>query len=128
MTSLKGDSAVVSLGREIKTVDVNEIARWWSGDYLLLWRAPPEYRDELRPGGRGPMVAWLHGELARIEGKAEPGVADRLYRGEMVKKVRRLQISGGLVPDGVVGPRTIMALTAAAGRGEPLIRDGKGDD
>ncbi len=128
MSSLKGGNAVFSVGKEVKTVDAREIARWWSGEYLLLWRAPPEYRDELRPGGRGSMVAWVAGELARIEGKAPPGEHDRVYRGEMVKKVKRLQISAGLMPDGVVGPRTIMALTAAAGRGEPLLQDGKGEE
>ncbi len=109
LISLKGDAAKVVVGNETKSVDLKEITEWWSGDYLLLWKAPPEYREELRPGGRGPIVAWVDKQLSL----------------SLVKQVKRLQLSSGLIPDGVIGPRTIMSLNAAARAKEPLLLDGK---
>jgi general secretion pathway protein A len=128
LTSLKREAAAVTIGNEKRTVDVKEIARWWSGDYLLLWRAPPEYKDELRPGGRGPMVAWLDKQLALIAGRTEPAKPEQVYRAGMVKQVKRLQLATGLIPDGVVGTRTIMSLTAAVGTKEPVLQSGKESD
>jgi general secretion pathway protein A len=125
---LRGEKATFAIGKESRTVDVKEIIRWWSGDYSLLWRPPPEYRDELRPGGRGPMAAWLEKRLALIQGRPAPTEGERLYRGDAVKQVKRIQLASGLIPDGIVGPMTIMALGSVTGSGEPMLHDGKGSD
>ena len=128
LTSLKGETAVFAIGNETRTVNVKEMARLWSGDYLLLWRAPSEYKEELKPEDRGSLVAWLNKQLALIRGQAVKPGQDKVYRGEIVKQVKKLQLTTGLMPDGVVGPRTIMILSAAAGNGEPLLHDGKEND
>jgi len=128
LTSLKRDQAAVAVGSETRTVDVTEIARWWSGEYLLLLREPPSYGGTLRPGGRGPMVAWVEERLAVAQGKAIPVVPEKTYSRAMAEEVKQFQLVSGNVPDGVVGPRTIIGLSAFAMSDDPYLYDKKGGE
>jgi general secretion pathway protein A len=128
LTSLKGDSAVLSLGNETRIADIKEIVRWWTGDYLLLWRSPLEYKGKLKPGDRGPMVQWLVKKLAAVNGRAVPLEPQQIYSSDIVKEVKKLQLIAGLVPDGIVGFGTIMYLNAATENGEPLLNKAKGNE
>ncbi len=44
----------------------------------------------------------------------------------MVNQVKEFQAANGLKPDGIVGPKTIMPLTAFIKDGEPVLRHGNG--
>ncbi len=69
LTALQGETATCVIGNETKMFDLNKIVQQWSGDYLLLWRVPSDYKEKLRPGKRGPLVAWLDRELALVQGR-----------------------------------------------------------
>ncbi len=129
LTSLKGETATCVIGNSERKVDLKELVRWWSGDYLILWRAPAEYKEELKPGGGGPLVEWLENqpEFKREQKPARPGT-QRRYDGELVKRVKKLQLVAGMIPDGIIGPRTIMLLDSGAGKADPLLDGGKGSD
>jgi len=126
LISFKGDRAAVAVGNETRTVDPKEIGKWWSGDYLLLWREPPSYAGNLKPGGKGPMVAWVEERLALAQGRAAPANPGETYGPALAEQVKQFQLSSGNVPDGVVGPRTIIGLSAFAKGDDPLLYDGKG--
>ncbi|MGD0231976.1 MAG: AAA family ATPase [Syntrophorhabdales bacterium] len=127
VTALKGEVATFSIGDETRTVDKTEIARYWSGDYLLLWRVPPGYRGGLKPGSRGSMVAWLERQLALVQGRVAPAGGGGMYDEKVMKQVREFQIAAGMVPDGIAGPRTIMRLGAAGpDKGDPVLEGRKG--
>jgi len=126
LTSFKGDRASIAVGNETRAVDVREIGKWWSGEYLLLWREPPSYTGVLRPGGRGPMVAWVEERLATAQGKAAPTAPRETYGPALAEQVKQFQITSGNVPDGIVGPKTIIGLSAFAKNDDPLLYDGKG--
>ena len=126
LTSFKGDRASIAVGTETRAVDVKEIGKWWSGEYLLLWREPPSYTGVLRPGGRGPMVAWVEERLANAQGKAVPAVPRETYGPALAEQVKQFQTMSGDVPDGIVGPRTMIGLSAFAKSDDPLLYDGKG--
>ena len=113
LTNLRGKTATVALGTEARVVELEEINRTWSGEYLLLWRVPPDYRGEVKPGSRGPMVAWLKRHLALAQGRTPPAEKNPEYDQTLVREVKRFQLSAGLVPDGIVGPMTIMPLSPA---------------
>jgi len=125
LISLRGETAVFVIGNETRDIDINEISRRWAGDYFILWRAPQEYKEELKPGDRGPMVAWLDRQLALIQGRPVPTGREQVYHGEIVKEVKRLQLTAGLLADGIVGPRTIICLTAADDNDGPVLHEGK---
>ena len=91
-------SAVVAAGGapEIET-PLSQIDALWTRDTVLWWPEPAEMRTD--PGRR---EAWARQALSSL-GYAEP---------EMAPAVSRFQQSAGLVPDGLLGPRTRMALFA----------------
>ncbi|OPY68287.1 MAG: putative general secretion pathway protein A [Syntrophorhabdaceae bacterium PtaU1.Bin034] len=128
LTELKEKTATFVVGDETRLVGAKQIAECWSGDYLLLWRAPKEYREELRPGYRGPMVPWLEKQLASIYRDKAPAVTGQAYNGDIVKQVKKFQLGTGMVPDGIVGPKTIIRLSAAAGSRDPVLYVSEGSN
>lgn len=128
LLSLDGETASFAVGDETRSVDIREIAKRWSGDYLLLWRGPPGYNGRLKPGNRGPTVAWLDRKLGQIQGH-EPSPDQRpLYDEKLENRVKEFQAATGLVPDGVAGARTVICVTDAAGDGGPVLRGKKGSN
>jgi general secretion pathway protein A len=130
LTALDGKTAAFVLGDKTRTVAIGEVARRWSGNYLLLWRAPPGYKESLKPGRRGPVVGWLERQLALAGGRAAPAGENRIYDGKVMRQVTEFQIAAGMAPDGIAGPRTILRLAdAGPDHRDPVlqvVRSGKG--
>ncbi len=126
LTSLQEGTAVVTVGGESRSVDLQDIALRWSGGYLLLWRPPPGFTAELAPQGRGAVVAWLDRQLALVQGRPADPKGAAVYDERLVKQVKEFQAAAGLTPDGIVGWRTIIRLSEAAGSGGPTLYDRKG--
>jgi general secretion pathway protein A len=125
LTALKGETATFRIGNETRTVQLREIAGWWAGDYLLLWRRPLDYRSGLKQGATGPMVDWLASHLAGASGKAATTGKVPVYDRTMMEQVKQFQLVHGIAPDGIVGPRTIIGLTAVVPDGDPVLCDVK---
>ncbi len=117
--------AELVLGGIARKVPTAAIAGHWQGDFLLMWRRPPEYRGNLTPGERDPFVYWLHRRLALIEGRAPQPRATMEYDEVLVQQVRRFQLSRGLKPDGIVGSKTLIQLNSATGGNEPRLKKGE---
>lgn len=127
LTSLLGETATFVLGTETRTVDRSEIGKHWLGDYTLFWRLPPEYTGEIRPGSKGPGVRWLEKQLTLINGEMPHSRKKGTFDDALAKEVKKFQVSAGLVPDGVVGPQTIIHINTASETDEPLLYGKKGD-
>jgi general secretion pathway protein A len=126
LTALHGDNVTYTMDNEIKSDNINEIIRRWSGDYEVLWRLPKEYTETLKPGGRGTFVMWLDKQLASLEGKKARSQPKSTYDDEMVKKVKTFQTAVRLKPDGIVDPTTIAQLIMKTGSDGPMLDDKKG--
>ena len=114
LTALGDKTAGFALGAQAGTVAIGALAEQWSGQYTLLWRMPPDARENIRLAERGPAVAWLSRQLAQARGdKAEPG-EDPSFDQALLRQVKQFQLAEGLIPDGVVGTRTLMRLAAVA--------------
>ena len=121
LTSLGPESATIADEEGTRVVDVKEFARRWPGEFLVLWRMPSGYAAELKKGDHGPFVAWVGKQLALAQGRpAAPG-RDGVYDGGMARAVKEFQAASGLIPDGKVGPETLIALTDRPGNGEPTL-------
>jgi general secretion pathway protein A len=122
LTGLDDSSASFDVGGNRETVDLGALAAQWSGDYLLLWRTPPEGLKTIRPGERGTAVAWVNDQLALAQGsKAQSLGTAPLYDEAMVRRVKQFQLTRGLTPDGSVGPQTLIRLSGAADRNAPRL-------
>jgi len=113
LMGLGENTASFVLGDQSATISLDTLASQWSGHYTLLWRMPPpQVRDSIRPGERGAAVQWLAGQLALVRGLSAPASTDPVFNEELQREVKKFQLVHGLIPDGSVGPQTLMHLAS----------------
>jgi general secretion pathway protein A len=114
LRELGEDSAQVQIGTETAQVGVAELARYWFGDFLLLWRPPSRDVRDLSQGMRGAPVRRLREQLDRWRGGAgADGTASDAFDGDLMQLVEQFQRAARLTVDGVAGIETQVALDAA---------------
>ena len=127
LSALDAKSASFDLGAHTRTVTIGALAAQWSGQYTLLWRMPADARVNIHSGERGPGVAWLARQLAQAQGRTvEPGEAP-LFDEALLRQVKQFQLAEGLIPDGVVGTRTLMRLAGVADKAAPKLSRQQGE-
>ncbi|OGA19597.1 MAG: hypothetical protein A3I63_06545 [Betaproteobacteria bacterium RIFCSPLOWO2_02_FULL_66_14] len=127
LLQLDARSATLDLGGEARPVALAALAAQWSGHFTALWRAPPEARESIKPGQTGPAVAWLAGQLAVWQGRQAVPATGTGFDDAMEKQVRQFQFSKGLIPDGIVGPQTLMRLSGVNDSSAPRLLRGPGE-
>lgn len=113
----------LALGGESIDLARDELDRVWLGEYYAVWRAPSVVPGNLRRGDSGVAVDWLRDRLVaakHLRGEAPNGPA--FFDPDVELAVRQLQTAHGLSPDGIVGPETLLALTATVDSGPRLRR------
>jgi general secretion pathway protein A len=121
LIALRKETAVVQLGANAKEVLLKDLESHWLGDYTVLWQKPTDYKDEVLPGYKGAMVKWLNKQLSAMRGHPIQPAENSLYNYELVKEVKRFQLTEGLKPDGIIGPKTIILLNNVIEKNTPLL-------
>ena len=122
LVALGNAGAGLQIGAQVQIVSLVALGRRMPGRFLTLWRAPPDFRSTLKPGERGADVDWVAARLSVINNYAKPD-AGRQYDAALAREVRTFQAAQGLPTDGIVGPKTMMALNGAAGVPEPQLAE-----
>lgn len=122
LAGLDGDRARFVAGGQLYDLDVVVLESRWYGEFQLLWRPPGFYAAPVSPGGRGPAVAWLADALASLELYPRSGGEERL-EGHLLGALKRYQLAAGLVPDGLLGPQTLIHLLNALQNEGPLLKE-----
>jgi Putative peptidoglycan-binding domain-containing protein len=99
-------------GRELD-FPLSDIDRYWFGEYLLLWRAPPLIVRVIHLGMRGKAVQWLQDQLDELDGQSPSTHASDVFGPELEARVRAFQRKYRLKEDGVVGEQTLICLSTA---------------
>jgi general secretion pathway protein A len=120
LTSIDDNNAILKVSGRTFTLSVEDIEKYWFGEFTLFWKTPPDYRSNIYPGYRGKVVQWLHDALEAAQGVTIENPKD-VYNRELVRQVKKFQLTEGLLPDGVVGPKTIIHLKNAISSSEPVI-------
>ena len=110
---LQGADAVnVRLSLDGVSVDTSRVAleHLWTGDYAALWRGPVYFDAPLAMGAQGPAIGWIGERLT--PGYAPAQRPSATLDDAMIEAVRRFQRARGLDTDGVIGPETLLALSA----------------
>ncbi len=113
LTALDDARAELVTGAEQQSVALRVLERQWFGDYLVLWRPPPGYRGVIAAESAGPLDGWLREQREAID----PDGA-----GPLASWLRDFQRRQGLLPDGLLGPQTLIHLNAASGMAAPSLR------
>lgn len=124
LTRLDDKTATLAVGGDTRSVPLTTLAARWSGHYTVLWRLPPQARENIRLGERGPAVAWLSRQLSKGQGGAAQTTGNPVFDDALVRQVKQFQLAHGLIPDGIVGPQTLMRLSVVSDQSAPqLLRE-----
>lgn len=121
LTALQGQNAAIIIGTEIKMVDLKEVEQRWSGNYTILWRMPPDYKVPVLPGQKGKVVQWLDKQMSLMQDRPTRLKKKLVFDSTLIREVQKFQLAKGLIPNGIVGPHTIIHLNTEVGSDEPLL-------
>jgi len=113
LIELDRGSASLKVGGTTHRVRVAELLDAWSGNFTLLWRAPPGYKAPISMGDRGPAVDWLVNRLQVINDRMGPTTPGYVFDGELEVQVKQFQLTTGLTPDGIAGVKTWIKINDA---------------
>lgn len=106
-------------------VGVADLEAAWTGKYLLVWKLPPGGSDFLAVGTSNDDVRWLRDQLAKVPNLGVLKSDSAVFDAALESALRAFQASKGLMPDGIAGPRTFIALEhAVALDGVPRLASG----
>lgn len=123
LAGIGADSAALQVGARTVRVPISELARYWYGDCVVLWRPPSLPVGELRPGMHGPAVHNLRTQL--LQASSTPADNDHNFSFDdgLTQLVEDFQRAHHLTVDGVAGVETQMLLDAVlAAPGTPLLQ------
>lgn len=107
LVRMQQDRAELSLGDQSYSFDVKDIVSLWRGDAILLWKPRNNRAASIKPGDTGEAVVWLRHRL----GALNPTAQEDYFDDRLKTRVLAFQQSHGVVPDGMVGPLTMIHLT-----------------
>ncbi len=107
LTGLSGERATLELAGRRHTFTTAELDRHWYGRFELLWWPPGVEEGMFGAGATGPAVQWLRDALVRA---GRPAAGGGPFDAALEAEVRAFQRAQGLLPDGVVGPLTLIRL------------------
>ncbi len=117
ITSIRDNLATIYSNNTEYTISLNDIDRYWYGQFILLWHKPDEYSTAITPGDRGNIVSWLNTQF--FGDRATDNSND--YDDTLIEKVKAFQAQHGLTTDGIVGPVTIIHLNNKTGMDVPTL-------
>jgi hypothetical protein len=112
LVHLEDDTAVVATGDGELRVSVAELDRLWTRNAVLFWPLDDIVGAEAG-GDDQAMRSWARAALTR-QGYLDDGA-------DLSSAVSRFQRQANLVPDGVIGRRTLMALYSLDPRSRPRL-------
>jgi general secretion pathway protein A len=122
LVALGDDDARLDIGGKEHRVRIADLARYWFGDFVLLWKPVAMPVKALAPGMSGEGVLQLRRHLERLAGLAARDDSSDRYDASLVQLVEDFQRGRRLDVDGIAGPQTQLALdTAAPAAGTPLL-------
>ncbi len=122
LSSLGNETARIELGDKSHDVSVAELARYWLGDYVLLWKPVTRTMRNLSLGMRGDEVRWLRRSLLELQGAQGADSPSDVFDAELGRLVMDFQRRNRLSVDGVAGLQTQIVLNGALpGDGTPLL-------
>ena len=122
LTGMDAANVILTCADQVARVPAPELAKYWRGEFTLLWQPPETYATPVYPGHDGAVVAWLDQQLAQLNHRA-PALKSRLsLADDLLDELRMFQSAHGLTPDGILGPVTLIHLNNKLARTQPHLQ------
>jgi general secretion pathway protein A len=109
LTGIDQDRLLVGSGAQRKVVDRNALDSKWLGEYIVAWPQAPDWPAQVQRGEAGPAVAIVM-QMARLADP--PWTGEAQFDAGFESWLFDFQRRQGLIPDGIVGPQTLLYLMA----------------
>jgi general secretion pathway protein A len=123
VSKVKEDKIMLQVTGSNYYIAPDDLINYWTGNYLLVWRTPPDHRVSILPGDSGADIIWLDAQLSEILNYPPRIPEDLVFDAILQEQVRIFQLSSGLVPDGIVGPKTWIQINNRVRQDVPMILD-----
>jgi len=120
LIELGKEVAKIAMAGKIQVVPLEQLVFYWKGDFTLLWRIPPGFKDLIKPGNTGQAVLWLSKKMNEINQTPQMNL-NSYYDRELVEQVKAFQLRVGLKNDGVVGIKTLIQINQLTWQKTPLL-------
>jgi general secretion pathway protein A len=112
LLGLEGDVATLDTGSVRQRVSWAALEPLWTGNVVVLWK---DFESLALAPDPGWASRWATDRLQAMGYSGPPG--------QVAVPLARFQADSGLTADGVLGPRTLMALYSRAGYPRPRLKD-----
>ena len=107
LVSLDDDVAELLIGGERMSFPAAEVADFWFGQYLLIWRPPGGTLIVISPETQNENVRWLRQSLATLDSNYRPENPDSDYfDAGLQQQLMAFQQQNRLMSDGLAGEKT----------------------
>jgi general secretion pathway protein A len=122
LTGLDDRFATVALGEHGARLPLDDLSRFWFGEFTVVWKPKTPRTLLLTVGMSGDEVRWLRRSLNALRGAAGDPERGDIFDEELAIAVQNFQREHRLTVDGIAGIQTQIVLdTALAEPGSPLL-------
>lgn len=125
LVGLRQDEAELQVGEFRQWFPIDEVARAWFGQFMLIWRPPNGVAEAITPGSRNENVRWLRESLAALDATYEPAATEAdFFDAELEQQLVVFQRLHRLEADGLAGQKTqIIINSLLASDGTPRLSE-----
>ncbi len=116
---LKGNKADLQFGDRKVSFALDELSTLWTGEYQMLWQAPPGYQGDILLGQRGEAVSWLSEKLKKLLNPTLP-LSD-YFDQALLANLKQYQKQRNIQADGIAGIQTILTINGETLEGIPQL-------
>ncbi|MFK8015618.1 MAG: AAA family ATPase [Gammaproteobacteria bacterium] len=113
VVALNGNTMTLRFGTAEHRVALDDVAQFWLGEFLLLWRPLHGPAELLLPGTRDSGNAWLRRTLAQIQSLPLTSDDPNYFDSSLRRQLQAFQRSRRLEADGKAGVQTLIAINSA---------------
>ena len=119
LTALDHQAATLMVGGAPQRVALNELADSWLGQFVVIWKVPPNFNEHMSLNQRSLTVTWLRHAMETADGIRDNG--SDVFDAKLARRIRAFQLTDGIKPDGLVGPLTVIRLNILSGKAGPRL-------
>jgi len=121
LVGLNKQHVLINFSGEEFLLKRSTVSQYWSGEYFLLWQAPPNYEKPLSLSMKGTQVQWLLTNLAKLDNLDLIVPPDVVFDEQLKIKIKEFQQQNSLLPDGVAGLQTLITLNRLVNASTPTL-------